>query len=156
MPPTPPTPPPLPWVYVPRRTRITAYAVAVFVVVAFTVTGVIMLDLDDRVWGPADTGGMIVTALLIAAVAIFLTRPKLSCDHDGCTVVNLFTRRRLAWPQIVHVTYRPGDPWITLDLDDGRTLAVMALQSSDKERFRVGLGKFLALLEAQTATPRND
>lgn len=159
MPPTPPlsdVPPPLPWTYTPRRTRMAAYTVAVGVLVVLTVTGLVMQRFGPQIWGVGDTVGLIGTAVVIAAGALAVARPRLDCDERGCVVVNLVTTRALEWEEIVHVSFRPGDPWITLDLADGRTWPVMALQSSGKQHFRVGLAQFLALLGERTRTVRND
>ena len=57
---------------------------------------------------------------------------------EGLTVRNLIYTRRLAWPEIVEVRLGPGDPWVRLDLADGGTIAVMAVQRADGER---GMGE---------------
>jgi tRNA nucleotidyltransferase/poly(A) polymerase len=36
--------------------------------------------------------------------------------------------KRLAWAEVVQVNLRSGDPWVSLDLADGTTLAVMGIQ----------------------------
>ncbi len=53
---------------------------------------------------------------------------------ESLTVRNLIYTRRLAWPEIVEVRLGPHDPWVKLDLADGGTLAVMAVQRADGER----------------------
>ncbi|WP_344249885.1 PH domain-containing protein [Isoptericola hypogeus] len=52
----------------------------------------------------------------------------------GLTVRNLVRTRRLAWAEVVEVRLGPNDPWVRLDLADGGTLAVMAVQRADGER----------------------
>ena len=51
--------------------------------------------------------------------------------EDGVRVRNLLLSRRLEWAQIVGVRFGGGDPWVLLDLSDGDTLAVMAIQRAD-------------------------
>ncbi|MGO4751310.1 PH domain-containing protein, partial [Streptomyces sp. 2MCAF27] len=42
--------------------------------------------------------------------------------------VNLTTKRRLAWAEVLRVNLRSGDPWVYLDLSDGTSLAAMGIQ----------------------------
>ncbi|QIK84928.1 PH domain-containing protein [Sanguibacter sp. HDW7] len=50
---------------------------------------------------------------------------------EGIVVRNLVRTRALEWAQVESVRLGQGQPWVTLDLADGTTLAVMAVQSSD-------------------------
>ncbi|WP_425953603.1 PH domain-containing protein [Xylanimonas sp. McL0601] len=52
----------------------------------------------------------------------------------GLLVRNLVATRRLAWPEVLAVHMTVDDPWVVLDLADGGTLAVMAIQRADGER----------------------
>ncbi|UED82988.1 PH domain-containing protein [Streptomyces profundus] len=93
-------------------------------------------------WGLGDRLAVSGSGLLVFAMLALLSRPRLSADDAGVTVVNLTTVRRLAWPEIVRVTLRPGDPWVTLDLADGSVLPVMAIQP--------GVSRRKALADART------
>jgi len=54
-------------------------------------------------------------------------------SESGILIRNLFRVRALEWAQIVSV--RLGEhPWVQLDLSDGTTIAVMAIQRADGER----------------------
>ncbi|PFG43235.1 PH (Pleckstrin Homology) domain-containing protein [Isoptericola jiangsuensis] len=55
-------------------------------------------------------------------------------DRDGLTVRNVVRTRRVEWPEIVEVRLERDDSWVILDLADGGTLAVMAIQRADGER----------------------
>ena len=55
---------------------------------------------------------------------------------DGLRVTNYLRHRSLEWPEIVDVRLAPGDPWVMLDVSDGGTVAVMAIQTADGERGR--------------------
>ena len=48
--------------------------------------------------------------------------------------INLLRTRFLEWPEVVRVGFRRGDPWVLLDLADGETQPVMAIQANDGER----------------------
>jgi len=56
-------------------------------------------------------------------------------DENGIMIRNLVRHRTLQWAQIVNV--RLGEyPWVQLDLSDGNTIAVMAIQRADGPRGR--------------------
>ncbi|MYV89230.1 PH domain-containing protein, partial [Streptomyces sp. SID1034] len=74
-------------------------------------------------------------------VLVLLSRPKVVADDAGVTVVNLTARRRLAWPEILRVNLRPGDPWVFLDLSDGTSLPALGIQP--------GSGKARAIRDAK-------
>lgn len=142
--------PPLPWVYRPRRTRVVSFAVAGTLSFAFIVSAIVLPSFGSSVWSTSDSIGLVVLALVIAGAALFLGRPQVRCDEGGLTIVNLNGTRSLEWGEVVRITFRPGDPWITLDLVEGETLSAMAFQSSGGERFRDGLAQFRALVEEHT------
>ena len=47
-------------------------------------------------------------------------------SEAGLVVRNLLITRRLEWAEILGIRFGGGDPWVSLDLSDGDTLAVMA------------------------------
>ena len=61
---------------------------------------------------------------------------------------NLVLTRTLSWPEVVGVQFGGGEPWVTLDLDDGDTLAVMAIQKSDGEVSGREASRLAALVQA--------
>lgn len=82
----------------------------------------------------------------LGALCIYsLTRCRAVARREGLTVVNGFRRRELAWAQIVAVRMPPGAPWVTLDLADGTTHSVMAIQGSDGGRARAAYKELRAL-----------
>ncbi|MFI1616838.1 PH domain-containing protein [Streptomyces lydicus] len=120
----PPAPlPGLPVTFRPTRTRVVLYAVGLAQLAALTAIALAL---------PTLTGGerisFIVTGLLVGAVLLLLSRPRVVARQEGVTVVNLTTRRELAWAQIVRVNLRQGDPWVHLDLADGTSLPAMGIQ----------------------------
>jgi hypothetical protein len=79
-------------------------------------------------WSVGEKAVVGLSGLLVWGVLALLSRPKAVADEQGLTVINLTVRRRLEWAQVLRVNLRSGDPWVSLDLDDGTTLAVMAIQ----------------------------
>jgi len=68
-------------------------------------------------------------------------------SREGIVVRNLVRTRALAWAQVEAVRLAPGQPWVTLDLTDGTTLAVMAVQASDGARGRAEARRLATLVE---------
>ena len=52
-------------------------------------------------------------------------------DGAGLTVRNLMLTRTVTWDEVIEVRFPDGAPWVTLELDDGDELAVMAIQRAD-------------------------
>ncbi|HEY8455332.1 MAG TPA: PH domain-containing protein [Actinopolymorphaceae bacterium] len=100
------------------------------------------------------TLALILVALLFGLYR--LARIRVSADETGLTIVNVLRTHRLEWPQVLAVNLRPGDPWVQLDVDDGTTLSVMAIQSADGARGRRAAQQLARLVEAKTKTSRND
>ncbi|MGW8375902.1 PH domain-containing protein [Streptomyces sp. ODS28] len=115
--------PALPVTFRPTRTRVVllSVGVAVFVVVAALAVLLPKAGLGER-------ASFVVTAFLFLGVLGLLSRPHVTADEQGVTVVNLTTTRRLDWAEVLKVNLRPGDPWVYLDLADGTSLPAMGIQ----------------------------
>jgi hypothetical protein len=120
--------PGLPVTFRPLVTRIVLMSVGAATFGVLTLVAVLLPAQGAASWSPGDRVILSASGLLAWSVLALLSRPKAVADRQGVTVTNLTTRRRLEWAEILRVTLRPGDPWVTLDLADGSTLAVMAIQ----------------------------
>jgi hypothetical protein len=90
--------------------------------------------------------------LMAFVVGHALFRCRVDAVEDGLTIVNGYRTHRLAWPQVVAVTLRPGSPWAVLDLADGTTRAVMGIQGSDGARAVRHTRQLRALVEQHAAS----
>ena len=146
-----PQPPPLPVTFRPAVTR------AVLLVgggVLFAVLTTIALLLPAV--RPAERlSFVLVAALLFAALALF-SRPKVVADEQGVTVVNIVSRRRLDWAEIVQVIMRPGDPWVFLNLSDGTSLPALGIQPGLAPRRALADARALRALADAHAAPDTD
>lgn len=115
--------PSLPVTFRPTRTRAVLYTVGIAQLAALTA---IALALPKLAGG--ERLSFVLTGLLVLAVLLLLSRPKVVARQEGVTVVNLTTKRELAWAEIVRVNLRAGDPWVHLDLADGTSLPAMGIQ----------------------------
>lgn len=84
-----------------------------------------------RGYGVGNVSGIL---LVLAAGCAFLWRQatvRARVDEQGITVRNLLRVRTLDWAQVLSVQFGSGDPWVLLELSDGTTWPVMAIQRAD-------------------------
>ncbi|CAM5580023.1 membrane protein [Streptomyces spiroverticillatus] len=115
--------PALPVTFRPNRTRAVLLTVGTAMFVVVSAIGFLLEGL-----GPGERLTFVFTGALFFGVLLLLSRPKVVADEDGVTVVNLTTKRRLAWAEILKVNLRPGDAWVFLDLSDGTSLPALGIQ----------------------------
>lgn len=70
----------------------------------------------------------------------------------GLTVRNLMLTRTIAWDEVIEVRFPDGAPWVTLELDDGDELAVMAIQRADGETARAEALRLARIVDRQWNT----
>ncbi|MCB5165264.1 PH domain-containing protein [Streptomyces bambusae] len=142
--------PALPVTFRPTRTRVVLLTVGAAMFATITVVALMLerLSTGERV-------SFVFTAALLSSVLVLLSRPKVVADETGVTVVNLTTKRRLEWAQILRVNLRPGDPWVFLDLNDGTSLPALGIQPGVARQQAIGDARALrALAETRgTGTP---
>ncbi|MGW8555507.1 PH domain-containing protein [Streptomyces tubercidicus] len=115
--------PSLPVTFRPTRTRVVLYSVGLAQFAALTAIALALPKLSG-----GERLSFVLTGLLVLAVLLLLARPKVVAHQEGVTVVNLTTKRELAWAQVIRVNLRVGDPWVHLDLADGTSLPAMGIQ----------------------------
>ncbi|MFE0966308.1 PH domain-containing protein [Streptomyces fungicidicus] len=143
-------PPALPATFRPGRTRAVLLTAGTAL---FAVITLIALLLDQL--NPGERASFVFTAALLAGVLFLLARPKVVADETGVTVVNIVSRRRLEWAEILQVNLRPGDPWVFLNLSDGTSLPALGIQPGIAKQQAIADARALrALAEAHsTAAP---
>jgi hypothetical protein len=138
--------PPLPVTFRPSVTRAVLLTGGGVLFAALTAVALLLPDL-----GPADRLSFVVTAALLFAALALLSRPKVVADEQGVTVVNIISRRRLDWAEVLQVTLRPGDPWVFLNLSDGTSLPALGIQPGlAAQRALTDARTLRALVEART------
>jgi hypothetical protein len=90
---------------------------------------------------------LVFLGLLAASVGYALARSRVVADEAGLVVVNGYRRHVYAWAQVVAIRLPPGAPWATLDLADGTTMSVMAIQGSDGDRAQAAVRGVRALID---------
>ncbi|MEU9212507.1 PH domain-containing protein [Streptomyces sp. NPDC048415] len=138
--------PALPVTFRPTRTRAVLLTAGAAILVVITTVAMLLEQLS-----PAERVSFIFTAALLFGVLLLLSRPKVVADERGVTVVNIASRRRLEWAEILRVNLRPGDPWVFLDLSDGTSLPVLGIQPGIAKRRAIEDARALrALAEARS------
>ncbi|MEU9152163.1 PH domain-containing protein [Streptomyces sp. NPDC048417] len=136
--------PSLPVTFRPGHTRVILLTAGVAIFA--TISGVALL-LEQL--GPGEQLSFVVTGALIFWVLAQLARVKVVADESGVTVVNIASKRRLDWAEILQVNLRPGDPWVFLNLSDGTSLPVLGIQPGIAKQRAIADAKALrALAEA--------
>ncbi|MER7788614.1 PH domain-containing protein [Streptomyces sp. NPDC097640] len=142
--------PALPVTFRPTRTRAVLLTTGTVLVVLLTAIALVLEGLN-----PGERLSFIFTGLLFFGVLALLSRPKVVADSGGVTVVNLTTKRRLAWAEVLRVNLRPGDPWVFLDLSDGTSLPVMGIQPGIAKARAIGDARVLRALAEEHGTGRS-
>ncbi|MDH6124769.1 PH domain-containing protein [Kitasatospora sp. GP82] len=140
----------LPVTWAPRRNRAVLLPLCAVIVVLFST---IAFALPDS-WQLNDRVAMVFSGLLFAGVGLMLARPRVRADAEGVTVVNFVRSRRLAWPEIVRVNLRQGDPWVNLDLADGTALAAVGIQPGGGREQAIRAARTLRDLVEERGTSR--
>lgn len=139
----------------PRRGRAVALAVMWASLVIFGAIAVLIPAQVDGRWAAGDRlmffGFGVALALLAWRYAAITAVPS----RDGLVVRNLVVTRALEWSQVVGIQFGGGEPWVTLDLEEGDTLAVMAIQKADGPVAEQQASRLAALIQAfgETAEP---
>ncbi|HET7397558.1 MAG TPA: PH domain-containing protein [Intrasporangium sp.] len=116
----------------PRRGRAVALgcqwgALLLFAVLALALPGVA----GGARWGVADRLMFFAIGVVIALLAHRYASIVAVPSREGLVVRNLVVTRTITWPEIVGVQFGGGEPWVSLDLADADTVAVMAIQKAD-------------------------
>jgi hypothetical protein len=133
------------------RGRRTAIGFAVAQAVVIVGVGVIVPGA-----GVIDYIGFVAVAALIGAVLLRFAQLRADPTPDGLVVRNIVRREELSWPQIVAVRFGDGDPWVVLDLSDGDTVAVMAIQRADGARAMDEARRLAGLVQLGSRTDVDD
>ena len=137
--------PALPVTFRPGRTRAVLLTAGVAIFATITAIALLLEKL-----GPGERLSFIVTAALIFGVLAMLARVKVVADDSGVTVVNIASKRRLEWAEIIQVNLRPGDPWVFLNLSDGTSLPALGIQPGIAKQQAITDARALrALVEAR-------
>jgi hypothetical protein len=115
-----------------RRGRLVASVMAGLSLVVFVGVAVLLpTNAGLTTWQPADRALLVGIGVVIALVCWRYASIRAVPSLGGLVVRNLVVTRTVTWAQVIDVEFGGGAPWVTLELDDTDTLAVMAIQRAD-------------------------
>ena len=139
-------------VFRPRRGRRVASVMAVLSLLIFA-GGAISLPRGDPLtggWGILDRLLLVSCGAAVSALLWRYASIRAVPSTQGLVIRNLLTTRRLEWAQIVGVLFGGGAPWVSVDLDDTDTVAVMAIQKADGAYGRAEAARLSALVQVHS------
>ena len=90
---------------------------------------------------------LIFLGLLAGSVGYALARSRVVASEEGLMVVNGYKRHDYEWPEVLSIHLPAGAPWATVDLADGTTASLLAIQSSDGDRARRAVRTLRSLID---------
>lgn len=117
----------------PRKIRIIAWSLAVLVVVAMVVVGVLLKQSNTAAvtFRTSDQLAMIGLGVILGGAILVLTRPYVRADASGLVVRNLGGVTPIPWQVVKAVRFTDATPWATLELQDDDALTLLAIQAVD-------------------------
>jgi len=132
----------------PRRGRAVALAAVWGSLVLFGAIALLMPSQTLGHWGVGDRVMFFGLGVVLAVVAWRYASIVAVPSREGLVVRNLVVTRTLEWAEIVGVQFGGGEPWVSLDLEDGDTVAVMAIQKADGDVAGREASRLAALVQA--------
>lgn len=118
----------------PRKARVIAGIVAVVLLAAFTVAGLLMLRTHTGAYFHlSDQLAMIGIGVFLAAGALWFARPRVRADAEGVEVRNMVSARHFRWAEIEGVSFPDGAPWARLEFENDEYVPLVAIQAIDGE-----------------------
>lgn len=137
-------------VFRPRTVRFAAYGIGALVLGASLVAMVIAgHTLVDRV-------GFTAFGLAIFWFCHREASVRAVAGEGELMIRNLFNTSTFEWSEVIGVVFPPGDPWAKIDLADGDTVSVMAIQRTDGTRGMREARRLATLIEQRGEAPEGD
>ena len=139
-------------IFRPRQVRIIGIVGAIAVTCGFAVLSVALLIVDWDPWAVLDMVWMNLLGILFGAALLRIADIQARPTDTELVVKNMVRTRRFEWGQILGVSFSPegDDPWPLLDLADGTTCAVMAIQHADGPRAHADVARLRMLISRHT------
>ncbi|ADD42722.1 PH domain-containing protein [Stackebrandtia nassauensis] len=132
----------------PRKTTIACWIGAVLVLAVCVVAATAMGGKTEGggVFHSADAYAMVGLGVLAALGILTFARPRVWADEHKVRVRNLFGSTEVPWQIVESVRFPRGASWAMLELADDDVIAVMAIQSVDKDRAVAAVRRLRELL----------
>jgi hypothetical protein len=119
----------------PHLTPYFAYAAAAVILAAHVTVGALLkIASTGVIFTTADQVAIALLGVVIAALVLMFSRPRVRVGAQGIAVRNLLTYRLIPWSDVIDVSFHRGARWARVDLPDDEYVPVLAIQAVDKER----------------------
>ncbi|HST80147.1 MAG TPA: PH domain-containing protein [Kineosporiaceae bacterium] len=136
-----------------RRGRVIGWVAAIGQGVVLLAAAAILPWSGPNTVGWYDRFGFVVVAALIGGGLYRLASVSAVPSETGLVVRNVLLTRNLEWAEILGIHFGTGDSWVLLDLSDGDTLAVMAIQRADGQRATAEASRLATLMALYAHRP---
>lgn len=135
-------------VFRPRAVRVAAYFSAV-VVMTGMIGGAVLLTSFH--WG--GRSGLVAVGVLVFLFCHLEASVKVTARPEAIEIRNLMRTRTLEWPEVLGISFPMGDPWAHLDLADGHTYPLHAIQRYDGDRAIAAAHRVQSLIRERGEAP---
>jgi hypothetical protein len=123
-----------------------AIAAAVLLVVAHTTVAILLRVSPTGVYfRTADQLALAGIGVLLAGIALLLTRPRVRVGKKGVAVRNILSERLIEWDLGRGLSFPDGAMWARVDIPDDEFIPVMAIQSNDRDHAVAAVRSFRSL-----------
>jgi hypothetical protein len=139
-------------VFRPRQGRRVALVMSVLSVVIFTGGALAMPGVGPQLGGWTGSDRLLLTCCGVAVAASLWRFASIRAvpSTRGLVIRNLITTRTVEWAQIIRVQFGGGAPWVSVDLADTDTVAVMAIQRADGAFGQAEAARLSALVQVHS------
>ncbi len=145
----------LPKVYRPLGARMVSGVAGGVLTVMFVVLWVMLPSHVKAEFGWFQRGTLVAFFVAVIAVLYGIFRTRVTASERGLSVTNGYRRHEFYWAEVVAISLSQHRPWAIVDLTDGSTVALMALQSADGPRANRSAREISGLISARS-TPDHD
>ncbi len=131
-----------------RSKKSARFAIATAAVLFVThVTVALLLRVSDTgvYFRTADQIALAGLGVLLAGIALLLTRPRVRVGPEGVAVRNILSERLIEWDLVQGLSFPDGAMWARVDIPDDEYISVMAIQSNDRGHAVAAVRKFRSL-----------
>ena len=136
----------------PRRARLVVYPCAAALFVVLVGIAILLPSGGTNPWGPGSRTAVVVFAVVCVWFLHRLASVRVETDAGGATVVNVLTRRRLEWAEVVGVRLSRDCAWMMLDISEGSSLAAMGVIRSEGALAQEQARRFAAMVSEYSRT----
>ena len=131
-----------------RSKKSARYAIATAVVLLFShlaVAFLLRITPTGVYFRTADQIALAGLGVLMASLALLLTRPRIRVGPAGVAVRNILSERLIEWDLVQGLSFPEGAIWARVDIPDDEFISVMAIQANDNDHAVAAVRAFRSL-----------